>query len=82
MTALPPDPDPAETPAVAHGVDPGDTPPDSAQTSATSNQDPPPRRRMEPTTVVAMITIGVLFVIFLTVAVVYLLQVAGVIARW
>jgi hypothetical protein len=37
---------------------------------------------MEPTTVVAMITIGVLFVIFLTVAVVYLLQVAGVLARW
>ena len=34
MTALPPDPDPAEMPTVAdaHGVEPGETPPDSGST--------------------------------------------------
>lgn len=84
MTALPPDPDPDELPAVGsgHGVEPGETPPDSASTSASSNQDPPPRRRLTPFTVAAMIGIGVFFAIFLTVAVLYLLQVAGVMPRW
>lgn len=84
MTALPPDPDPADTPAVADGgsVEPGDTPPDSAQTSGSSNQDPPARRRFTPTSVAALIVIGVLCVIFLTVAVVYLLQLFGVLDRW
>jgi hypothetical protein len=84
MTAVPPDPDPVENPAVAsaHGVEPGETPPDSGSTSATSNQDPPPRHRLTPTAVAVMIAVGVLFAIFLTVSVVYLLQVAGVMDRW
>jgi hypothetical protein len=83
MTALPPDPDPAE-PSIASGggVEPGDTPPDSAQTSASSNQDPPPRRRFTPITIAALIAVGVLFAIFLTVAVLYGLQVAGLMDRW
>jgi Family of unknown function (DUF6480) len=83
MTVVPPDPDPDRMPtASAHGVDPGETPPDSGSTSATSNQDPPPRRRLTPPTVAAMIAVGVLFALFLTVAVIYLLQVAGVMDRW
>jgi hypothetical protein len=84
VTAVSPDPDPAEMPTVAsaHGVEPGETPPDSGSTSASANQDPPPRRRLTPTTVAAMIAVGVLFAIFLTVSVIYLLQVAGVIDRW
>lgn len=84
MTALPPDPDPSATAAVADGggVEPGDTPPDSAQTSASANQNPPPRRRFTPITIAAMIAVGVLFAIFLTVAVLYGLQVAGVMERW
>jgi Family of unknown function (DUF6480) len=84
MTALPPDPDPATTSAVAGGggVEPGDTPPDSAQTSASANQDPPPRRRFTPSMIATMIAVGVLFAIFLTVAVLYGLQVAGLMDRW
>ena len=83
MTAVPPDPDPAESPIVAdaHGVEPGETPPDSGSTSASANQNPPPRSRLTPTAVAAMIAVGVLFAIFLTVAVIYLLQVGGVMDR-
>jgi hypothetical protein len=84
MTALPPDPDPAEASALTRGggVQPGDTPPDSAQTSASANQDPPPRRRFTPATIAGMVAAGVLFLIFLTVAVLYGLQVAGLMDRW
>jgi hypothetical protein len=84
VTALPPDPDPADTPAIADGggVEPGDTPPDSAQTSGSSNQDPPARRRFTPTSVAALIAIGVFVAVFLAVAVVYLLQVLGVLNAW
>jgi hypothetical protein len=84
MTALPPDPDPADAPAVdaGGGVEAGDTPPDSAQTSASANQDPPPRSRFTPTMVATLIAVGVLFAIFLTVSVLYFLQVMGVMDRW
>jgi len=84
MTAVPPDPDPVETPTVgsAHGVEPGETPPDSGSTTQSANQDPPPRSRMTPTGVAALIAVGVIFAIFLVVAVVYLLQVAGLMDRW
>lgn len=84
MTALPPDPDPVETPSVGsgQGVQPGETPPDSGSTSQSANQNPPPRSRMTPTAIAALIAVGVLFAIFLTVAVIYLLQVAGVMDRW
>ncbi|PRX48204.1 hypothetical protein B0I33_10418 [Prauserella shujinwangii] len=42
MTAPPPDPDPRETPGLEEGggVAPGDTPPDSAQTSGLSHREP------------------------------------------
>jgi hypothetical protein len=84
MTALPPDPDPTDAPAVGAGggVEPGDTPPDSAQTSASANQDPPPRSRFTPTMIAILTAVGVLFAIFLTVSVLYFLQVAGVMDRW
>ncbi|BDX35115.1 hypothetical protein TUM20985_56620 [Mycobacterium antarcticum] len=84
MTAVPPDPDPVEMPTVgsAHGVEPGETPPDSGSTSATANQDPPPRSRFTPAMVGGMVVVGVLIAIFLTVAVLYLLQVAGLMDRW
>ena len=83
MTAVPPDPDPLDTPALdGGGVEPGDTPPDSGQTSASANQDPPPRRTLTPMTVAAMIGVGIVAAIFLTVAVLYFLQVIGVMDRW
>ncbi len=62
MTALPPDPDPAET-------------------SASSNQNPPPGRPLTPITITALVAVGVLFAVFLTVAVLYLLQLAGLMDR-
>ena len=65
-----------------HGVEPGETPPDSGSTTQSANQDPPPRSRMTPTGVAALIAVGVIFAIFLVVAVVYLLQVAGLMDRW
>ena len=84
MTALPPDPDPAETPEILDGggVQPGETPPDSDSMSASANKDAPPQRRFTPITIAAMIAVGLLAVLFLVVAVLYGLQVAGVMDRW
>jgi hypothetical protein len=50
--------------------------------SATANQNPPPQRRFTPVMIGALIAVGVLFAIFLTVAVLYGLQVAGLMDRW
>ncbi|MET0455390.1 MAG: DUF6480 family protein [Mycobacterium sp.] len=82
MTALPPDPDPANTSVAAGGVEPGDTPPDSAQTSASANQDPPPRSRFTPAMIAAMVAVGIFFAVFLTISVLYFLQAIGVMPRW
>jgi hypothetical protein len=84
VTALPQDPDPADTTGLTDGgsVQPGDTPPDSGSMSASANQNPPPQKRFGPMTIAAMIAVGVLFAIFLTVAVLYGLQVAGLMDRW
>lgn len=83
MTALPPDPDPLNTASVAaEGVQPGETPPLSASTSASANKNPPPRRMLTPGAIVGMIAVGLLFAVFLTVAVLYGLQVAGLMDRW
>lgn len=84
MTALPPDPDPHDTTGLTRGggVQPGDTPPDSGSLSASANQDPPPRRQFTPAAIAGMIAVGVIFAVFLTVAVLYGLQVAGLMDRW
>ena len=83
MTALPPDPDPATTGGVAGGgVEPGETPPDSGSTSASANQDPPPTRRFTPAAIAGLVVAGILFAVFLIVAVLYGLQVAGLMDRW
>ena len=76
MTELPPDPDPANTPGVepGGGVAPGDTPPDSAQTSGVSEPEPRPRHRLRPATVIGLIAIAVLVLLFATTAVVLLLN--------
>ena len=48
MTTGPPDPDPDRTPHLepGGGVPPGDTPPDSAQTSGLSHPQPMPSKAM------------------------------------
>jgi hypothetical protein len=81
VTALPPDPDPASTPAVEHGggVEPGETPPDSAQTSGTSNADPPVPTAPTGTMSVAFIAIALTALLFLAVAVLLVLHMTGII---
>lgn len=84
MTALPPDPDPSDTTGLSEGgsVEPGDTPPDSGSLSASANRDPLPARRFTPVSIAGMVVVGLVFVLFLTVAVIYGLQVFGVMDRW
>lgn len=83
-TALPPDPDPSDTTGLSEGgsVQPGDTPPDSGSLSASANQNPPPKRRFTPVAIAGMIAAGIVVVLFLTVAIVYGLQVFGLMERW
>ncbi|MDY6997119.1 MAG: DUF6480 family protein [Actinomycetota bacterium] len=72
MTAVPPDPDPENTPGRdrAGGVSPGDTPPDSAQTSATAEPDPTAGRNLTPRAVLSFVAIGVFAALFAVTAVV------------
>ncbi|MCG7596985.1 DUF6480 family protein [Mycobacterium sp. C3-094] len=83
-TALPPDPDPSDTTGLSQGgsVQPGDTPPDSGSLSASANQNPPPKHRFTPVAIAGMIGAGIVVVLFLTVAIVYGLQVFGLMDRW
>jgi hypothetical protein len=70
VTALPPDPDPANTPAVERGggVAPGETPPASAQTAASPNPDPKVGRRL---------TVGAI-ALFVATAILLILRMFGV----
>lgn len=67
MTALPPDPDPKDTPGEerAGGVRPGETPPESAQTRATSNPDPVAGRNLTPRALVTFVALGLFLALFL-----------------
>ena len=66
MTATPPDPDPARTPSLepGGGVRPGETPPDSAQTSGLSERQPPARRTYTPATIVGIVAIAIFVLLF------------------
>ena len=74
MTAVPPDPDPRQTPGLepGGGVAPGSTPPDSAQTSGLSEPEPRPRHRFTPTAVASLVALAVFLLLFVATAV-YLL---------
>ncbi|MET9226450.1 DUF6480 family protein [Lentzea sp. NPDC003310] len=65
MTATPPDPDPLRTPGLepGGGVQPGDTPPDSGQTSGLSHHEPKP-----PSLTAARIVIGLIVLFAVLVA--------------
>jgi hypothetical protein len=69
MTALPPDPDPAKTPNVEASVAPGETPPESAQTSGTANPHPPTGRGLTTGTIATIIAIALFAVLFVATAV-------------
>lgn len=57
MTEKPPDPDPAKTTGLESGggVPPGETPPDSGQTSGLSDPQPPPPRGWATATIVIVV---------------------------
>lgn len=57
MTATPPDPDPERTPGLepGGGVRPGDTPPESGQTSGLSHDEPEPPKATTARIIVALI---------------------------
>jgi hypothetical protein len=73
MTAQPPDPDPADTPGLepGGGVMPGSTPPDSAQTSGVSHQEPPARHRFSPTVVASLVALVIFLLLFAATALVF-----------
>ena len=76
MTATPPDPDPRNIPTRDRSGDvkPAETPPDSAQTSATANRDPSAGRNLTPRAVLAFVAIGLFAVLFAVVAVVLVME--------
>lgn len=66
MTATPPDPDPTRTPGLepGGGVRPGETPPDSAQTSGLSDPQPRARTKYTPATVAGIVAVAVFVLLF------------------
>ncbi|TRW86275.1 hypothetical protein FK535_07370 [Mycolicibacterium sp. 018/SC-01/001] len=77
MTALPPDPDPVDTPSEerAGGVPPGEISPQSAQTSASKNPDPTAGRNLNPRAIVGIAAIVVFVALFAAVAIVLIIQI-------
>ncbi|MQA10683.1 MAG: hypothetical protein GEU98_19445 [Pseudonocardiaceae bacterium] len=67
MTAPPPDPDPDSTPALdeGQGVPPGDTPPESGQTSGLSHREPRPPKAMPIVTIAVVLIVAALVAGFL-----------------
>ncbi|MCV7068947.1 hypothetical protein H7H51_30355 [Mycolicibacterium farcinogenes] len=80
MTALPPDPDPAETPDLepGGGVAPGATPPDSGQTSGLGEPEPRPRHKYTPSSVTAIIALVLLVAVFVAAGLLLIMQISGV----
>lgn len=76
MTALPPDPDPMDTPSEerAGGVPPGEISPQSAQTSASKNADPTAGRNLNPRAVIGIVAIALFVVVFAAVAIGLVIQ--------
>lgn len=79
MTAVPPDPDPAQTPDLepGGGVSAGATPPAEAQTSGLSAPQPSARRAYTPTQVVAFVALIIFVLVFVATAVWLALDMLG-----
>lgn len=81
MSTVPPDPDPINTTDFegGGGVEPGETPPASAQTSASSNADPRAPRKYTPGVIVALIAVALFVALFAATAVLLLMKATGAI---
>lgn len=79
MTAIPPDPDPAQTPDLepGGGVTPGATPPDSDQMSGVGAVEEPPRHSITVGKVTMIVAVVVFALIFVAVAVGMILRMTG-----
>ncbi|MGE2718163.1 DUF6480 family protein [Mycolicibacterium malmesburyense] len=71
MTAIPPDPEPANTPDLepGGGVPPGATPPDSDQTSGVGAVESRPRHRWTPTAIASVVALVIFLLLFLAVVI-------------
>lgn len=80
MTALPPDPNPADTPDLepGGGVAPGATPPDSAQTSGLGEPEPRPKHKITPTLALSGIALVLFLALFVAAGVLLVLNMTGV----
>jgi hypothetical protein len=76
MTALPPDPDPGQTPDLERGggVSSGATPPAAPQTSGLSAPQPSARHRYTPTQIVSGIALAIFVLAFAATAVGLIVQ--------
>jgi hypothetical protein len=68
----------SQPPARTARVRPGSTPPDSAQTSGLSEHEPRTSWSFPPTGIATMVVIGVIVVVFATIAILLVLDIAGV----
>ncbi|MGE2717964.1 DUF6480 family protein [Mycolicibacterium litorale] len=80
MTAIPPDPEPAQTPDLEQGggVTPGATPPDSDQMSGIGAVEEAPRHSITAGKVTTIVAVAVFALIFLAIAIVMVLKMTGV----
>ncbi|CKI17706.1 DUF6480 family protein [Mycolicibacterium smegmatis] len=80
MTAVPPDPNPADTPDLepGGGVAPCATPPDSAQTSGLGEPAPRPKHKITPTAAVSGIGLVLFLALFIAAGVLLILNMTGV----